>query len=286
MDYQAELLANQAEIEYKILAHVKADSHIHYNRSLAIEAMEKILDKRMTLWIQKATPHPNPTPDFDAVAFFVYRWIHNIYPLVRKELFSYARKKYTEFVPLDETLEDGHDIEEDCMQTLFYEELKKANNEFLRKLGTVDQKIYWCMLQGLSDEIKASHVFPDASYTTKVRDKVRYMTNIVEFKYACFLLTKRIYDESRILAKLNKAPKLVKRYFGLEKLDARPNDVDLLAAAFDGQLKPKAVIEDEAEWVPVSKVDFNGKAHDHWVVYKKNEQILYDHVTRSVKRVI
>lgn len=281
-EYNQLLLSRQAEIESKIVSHVKHDPLIHFNRDLAVEAIERILDTRATLWITKATLHPSPSPDFDCVAFFVYSWIHNIYPLVRRELFAYARKKYTTFVELDENIEDDLDFEEDRMQTLFHDELKRANTEFLKKLKTTDQRVFWCMLQGLSDEEKSSHIFPDSNYTTKVRDKVRYMTNIVEFKYACFILSKKIYDRDRILQRINKAPKLVKRYFGVDRLDDVPSPEVANAIAFSDK-EVETFKKPMGEWSPFSKIDFNGKEHKHTVVYSTPDGRMYDHVTKQVR---
>jgi len=284
-DYQAYLFSNQADIEDKILKHFSLDTSIIYNKDLCLDIMIGIVEQKTEHWITTATLPPELLDNFNPTAFFLSQWIKNIYPYIKMQVFEKANSYYASSISLDDCLElkSDENVEEDVMLILFREELKKANEEFMSKISKVDQKVMHSMYKDLSDKEKVELLFPNAEYTIKLKDKVRYMINVLEFRYACFILYKQLWNEEKVLRKLNKMPKLVKRYFGTDKLLSAPDNSALLAAAFNTE--PNKVATTPKPFIrptPFSKVDFNGKKHDHFVVYELNGS-LYDHVTKETK---
>ena len=280
-EYHVFLSTNQASIEDKILKHFSKDPQIIYNHDNCLGVMESLIEKRMTRWIESSTVHPSIEENFNPEAFFISQWLINIYPSTVKEIFTKIEKHLTT-IDLDENMEDKSNMEEECMIKWIKEELVKANNEFIDRLSDYDKKVFIGMLRDQSDKEMAAILFPKSEYTIQNRDKVRYMMNIVEFRYSSFLLYKRIWDEEKILRRINKSPKLCKRFFGIEKILQVPSNADLLAAAFGDGTKKQETSKPFVRPTPFSKVDFNGKKHDHFVVYELNGS-LYDHVTKETK---
>ncbi len=280
-EYHAFLLSNQASIEDKILRHLSNDKQIIFNRDSCLEIMESLIEKRMTRWIESSLVHPNVEENFNAEAFFISQWLLNIYPPTLKEIFTTIEKRQIT-IELDETMEADTDVEEDFMIKWIKEELTKTNNEFLSKLNDYDKKAFVSMLRDLSDKEKAAILFPTDEFTFQIRDKVRYIVNVVEFRYSCFLLYKHIIDEDKIMRRLNKSTKLCKRFFGKDELLEVPTNAELLATAFGNGTKKQTVSKPFVRPTPYSKTDFNGKTHDHFVVYELNGS-LYDHVTKETR---
>lgn len=139
------------------------------------------------------------------------------------------------------------------------------------------------------------------SYREEGRDisieQVKYLRKILEYRLLCFFAEdrNRLYDKEIVLKAMNKYPELNKRFFNDKKLLSLPDDsalhatavgkfkkesnIDEIALAYDAKAKKAA----DKNYAYSSCIDFNGKKHDHAVVFINNAGYAYDHVTRETK---
>lgn len=313
-DYRAVLRNNQAEIEQKILSFTSNDSRIKFNKFEYELSMNTILDTSIDDWINKATCPEVTDNDFNAVAYFVagIKRYYNSYlrlnvhkRVIRQKSSVSLHTLGTEGSCLTEAniLENEmyeRDITGKENEMLYINEATKvtqsALHDFRRNATTTDIWLVDSLTQilGVHGGLKSAtcEFFNTSSPTQAQMDKLKYMANAVKFRFACLLASKKysLFADHIVLKGLNEFPKLIKRFFGVDKLDKIPSDVDLLKIAYSSEVKELAklpsVSKNTGKWKELSKVDFTGKRHNHFVVYVSPDgKKVYDNVTKtSVKR--
>ena len=140
----------------------------------------------------------------------------------------------------------------------------------------------------------------------KNMDHVRFVWNSIKYRLTCFfaLSRNRIMTDQILLKALNNDPKARKRLLGIkEKLTEIPDDEVLMEGVKALRVKKDTPTADLGpaiqaydprskkapkgkSYIYSSKIDFNGKAHDHDVVYFNRSGYAYDHVTKTKKKVV
>jgi len=177
-------------------------------------------------------------------------------------------------------------------------------NLFMTYLSPFEKQFFKGMVQGKSTRSIVSDLgnggFEPPSYDISQR-----LRNTLEFRLTCFFAQDReiLYDKNLVLKSLNKFSKLNKRVFGISKLETIPTQEMLEYSIKKGFVKKdrnnsgieisekKQIVKSfdpdskiqvyGTKYFAKSKVDFDGKKHDHYVVYIDHYLNMYDHVTKQ-----
>lgn len=190
----------------------------------------------------------------------------------------------------------GEQMEDKVERVDLEERAMKSFNRFATLLNDLERAIFKGMRAGVNTrEIHRQVSLINPGLTEKV---IRIIRKEIEFRLSCHLLNSKqqIYSTAIILAGMNtKFGKLVKRFFNVDRLTDIPSDEELHFVA-SGKFKKKGkvdakrkfspmalVVEPPSKFVKASNTDFNGKKHDHPVVYFLANGNSYCHITKTWK---
>jgi len=184
-----------------------------------------------------------------------------------------------------EELESSTNIEVEYEMVEAKERLHKVNKAFHQMVNVQDRLIFSALSVGKKAKEIASLLYPDSRYDKETENKTNYRIRLVEYRYAAWVIANNIYSDSLALAGLNRYPNQNKRYFGIKKIESIPSKEELIKVARGETVKQANTIQLHLSEIPkpFSKMDFNGKRHDHTVVYQYMNGGLYDHVTKATK---
>jgi len=284
--YHSILRSNQALIEVRLMAHLLKDSRILFKKSDFELEFNKIIDSRIDKWINEATCPDFTDSNFDAVAYFVSGKVRLYERFIRRELLRRVARLSTRFFTDEEwnNLQDEHDLEREVIETILLEEVRKANIFFATNISGSDRVVFKAMRTNQTAKALARTLYSIKDPSNSQINKAAYAFNMLRFRYTCYFATTQTLDDHLVIRALNRSPKLLKRFFGVEKLVAIPDKGKLTDVAFQTGDFQKATSRKPGNWKKVSKVDFNGKRHDHFVVFlSPNGEVLYDHGTGTAR---
>lgn len=252
-------------------------------------------DRKLDLFIEKYELPPFETDEkWNLIANAVAVYLRNIYKFAVIESQSeYNRLRNREILVASEVLqefESTQNVEGDFMDEWVRERIKKINTTFKYHLTYQDKQIYALLLVGKKGRDIAEIIYPDKPYDKTIENKVNYRIRLIQYRYAAWVFSHEIFTDHIALAGLNRFPAQNKRFFGEKKLLNMPSKEELVRAAKneganDEKENPQLVSSLTAEPPKqYSKVDFNGKAHDHFVVYAYSDGTLFDHVTKTTRK--
>jgi hypothetical protein len=176
--------------------------------------------------------------------------------------------------------------------------LEKAYNSFSNMLNTYDDAIFSFMRQGNYNPAAITRALNNDLGYEKSEDQVRRTCNFLEYRLVAWMCLpeNQVLVDSVLLKGLNRFPSLNNRYLGIKKLETLPDietlkaialnrakkvtiDVGVIAKKYDPQVKSIPHSTKKEPWF-ASKVDLNGKRHDHDVVYINGYGSAYDQVNR------
>lgn len=223
------------------------------------------------------------------IAHALRSYIKGIYPYAVLESQSMYWKQIRREVSLEvynecheELSDEGESMESKVEIEVLKEEIQKAQQMLTRMLQPQERVVWELRGVNASIEYACSVLYPDSKIDKKTTDKIRYRFRLLEYRFACLVAARDILSDRIALGGLNRYPTQCKKYFGVKKLESLPYKADLLKAARGDEAEGFVELPKQT-WVPVSKVDFNGKKHDHPVVYQSSTGGYYDHVTKQTR---
>ena len=213
------------------------------------------------------------------------------------------KKFYHHGISSDQLISEEN-VEEKVIEMVLQKRVTRGFNLFMTYLTPFEKQFFKGMIVGKSTRSIVSDLsnggFEPPSYDISLR-----IRNTLEFRLTCFFAQEReiLYDKKLVLKSLNKFPKLNKKVFGVNKLDEIPSqeqlEVSIKRQFTKNRLSPEdissktvTVLSYDPEskiqiygkkYFAKSKIDFNGKKHDHYVVYIDQYLNMYDHVTKQSK---
>jgi len=284
--YHSILRTNQGLIEVRLMGHLLKDSRILFNRTGFEQEFNKILDQRMDKWINEATCPEVTDENFDPVAYFVSAKVRLYERFIRKELLRRVTRLSVRLFTDDEwnSLQDEHDMEGEVIEKVLQEEVRKANIFFATNISSMARVVFKAICKNWTAKELARELYSAKEPSNSLINKAAYAVNLVRFRYTCYFATTHIMDEYLVLRAFNRSPKLLKRFFDVDHLDVIPDKSKLMDAAFKTGEFQSGNYKTAGNWKKVSKIDFNGKTHSHFVVFRSsNGRTLYDHVTKTAK---
>jgi hypothetical protein len=260
------------------------DRRITFNRDTIEVEADKVLKSSLLRWIETATPPPVVENNFNPVKFFLYQFRKNLYPFVYMRVMTNAKRKLHESLDshLDELTSPGGTVEDNYLTEVVEKEIYRASVFFATNIDPTDRIVFKHLQARSSAKELAQDLFRNPTPTNANVNRATYLINTLRFRWACYIATLEILSDEILLKGFAKSPRLLKRMFKTDTLEKLPSKEVLMSVALgrEGQV-PKGKLQN---WAKASKIDFHGKCHDHFVVYRSSNGVLYDHVTKQSRR--
>jgi len=201
-------------------------------------------------------------------------------------------------------------MEEKAEKLYDQERTEKAYHQFESMLTTFELYVFAEMKkQKGSSIVKIVEVLQSHGYKDATVDTITPKRKNLEYRLLCFFAIRKnaIHTLEVVLKGMNLFPSHNKQFFGCKKLLAIPADSELMkvaSGAYKNEMKYEVEFDRDSltmlakrydkdvklisgikKYVFTSKVDFNGKSHDHPVVYISKYGTAYDHVTEVARKL-
>ena len=250
---------------------------------------------------------------FDLVSNFQRTFEKNVEPFVEMSTVRQLKKPQYHTVLFsqvsDESMEKASyeksisgevpKMEDEVLKEWTQDRLVRLNKAFLKHLNRIEQIVFAGMLKGSKIPDLVSIIGPTMSGKCLTYEQVRYIRNNLQYRLVCWYGYHQFLDGAVLLKGMNLYPKHNKKVFGVNRLSEVPAK-DLLKAAATlkkvvAPYKPKHSLEEIEQkvrqelirpieghghdWLFASKW-YQGKKHDHYVVYVNRAGWAYSHVDK------